>query len=294
MRKRILCGVVLALSSVVVLAALNVNFLVRRNKDYLIRRMEQALERKLSVDEIEVTLWPVGARFVNFAIPDDPAFANAELLRARDLRIDFRPLPLLLGQLRLKRIVLESPVITVVRDARGRYNFASPTANGKNHRNSAANSKNASAETQRGRLLPVAWFTVSDGTLRYRDLKNRDEVTATQINLTVNDFKWDEPFDIHLEAAVTSAKQNLRFKTRLGPLAGNRDYGDVPFDGEIHADALDLGKINAALPQFTKTLPRALRFDGIYTVNELKFKGTWNKLSLKGAVTGTDASFRFE
>jgi hypothetical protein len=31
-----------------------------------------------------------------------------------------------------------------------------------------------------------------------------------------------------------------------------------------------------------------------YTIKDLKFKGTLNNLSLKGAVTGTDASFRFE
>ena len=62
----------------------------------------------------------------------------------------------------------------------------------------------------------------------------------------------------------------------------------------INATALDLGKVNKALPQFRKSLPRALRFDGIYTIKELKFKGTLNNLSLKGAVTGTDASFRFE
>jgi hypothetical protein len=48
------------------------------------------------------------------------------------------------------------------------------------------------------------------------------------------------------------------------------------------------------VPQFRKALPRALRFDGIYTIKDLKFKGTLNNLSLKGAVTGTDASFRFE
>jgi hypothetical protein len=137
-------------------------------------------------------------------------------------------------------------------------------------------------------------FTVSDGTLRYRDLNNRAELIATQIDLNVNGFKWDEPFEIQLEAAVMASNQNLRFKTLLGPLAGNPTYADVPFDGEIHADALDLGKINAALPQFRNALPRALRFDGVYTVEELKFKGTWNKLWLKGAVTGTDASFRFE
>jgi AsmA protein len=294
MRKRILGGVVLALSGALVLTALNINFLVRRNKGYLIGQAEQALGRKITVDEIDVTLWPVGARLVNFALADGPAFSAGEFLRAKDLRLDLRILPLLVGRFQLKRMVIESPLITIVRDAGGRYNFASHADNKKNDRARADSGKEASSEKQDGTLFLVASLNVSDGTLRYRDLKNGGELTATQINLKVNDFEWDEPFDIQLEAAVMAADHNLKFKSRVGPIAGNRDYRDVPLDGDIRADALDLGKVNAALPQFRKALPEALRFDGVYTIKDLKFKGTLNNLSLKGAVSGTDASFRFE
>jgi len=294
MRKRIIGAVVLAMSGVLVLTVLNVNFLVRRNKDYLIGQVEQALGRKMTVDKIEVTFTPVGARLVNFAMADDPAFSAAAFLRAKDLQVDLRLLPLLIGQFRLKRLVLESPVITIVRDARGQYNFASNARNEKSDRDSADSSKNASDRKQDRQLFLVASLNVSDGTLRYRDLKNGSELTATLINLEVNDFEWDEPFDIQLEAAVMAAKHNLKFKSRVGPIAGNRDYRDVPLDGDIRADALDLGKVNNAMPQLRKALPKALRFDGVYTIKDLKFKGTLNNLSLKGAVTGTDASFRFE
>ena len=294
MRKRIIGAVVLAMSGVLVLTVLNVNFLVRRNKDYLIGQVEQALGRKITVDKIEVTLTPVGARLVNFAMADDPAFSADAFLRAKDLQVDLRLLPLLIGQFRLKRLVLESPVITIVRDARGQYNFASNARNQKSDRDSADSSKNASDRKQDRQLFLVASLNISDGTLRYRDLKNGSELTATLINLEVNDFEWDEPFDIQLEAAVMAAKHNLKFKSRVGPIAGNRDYRDVPLDGDIRADALDLGKVNNAMPQLRKALPKALRFDGVYTIKDLKFKGTLNNLSLKGAVTGTDASFRFE
>ena len=290
MRKPIIGGVVLALSGVLVLTVLNVNFLVRRNKDDLIVRAAQALGRKVSADRLEATFWPVGARLVNFGMADDPAFSAGDFVRAKDLRIDFRVLPLLMGQFRLKKMVLESPLITIVRDVRGRYNFASYARNEKDDRDSAARS----AEKRDGQLFLPALLNVADGTLRYRDVGSGRELTATHINLKVNDFTWDEPFDIEVEAAVMAVKQNLTFKSRIGPIAGNRDYRDVPLDGEIQADALDLGKINTALPQFRKALPKVLRFDGVYTVEELKFKGTLNNLSLKGAVTGTDASFRFE
>jgi uncharacterized protein involved in outer membrane biogenesis len=294
MRKRIIGTVVLALTGLLILTVLNVNFLVRRNKDYLISQVEQALGRKITVDKIEVTLSPVGARLVNFAMTDDPAFSAEDFLRAKDLQVDLRLLPLLIGQIRLKRIVLASPLIAIVRDARGQYNFASHSLNEKSDGDSADSGKNASAKKQYRQLFWVPSLNVSDGTLLYRDLKNGGELRATQINLKVNDFEWDEPFDIELEAAVMAGQHNLKFKSRIGPIAGKRDYRDVPLDGDIHADALDLGKVNTALPQFRRALPKALRFDGVYTIKDLKFKGTLNNLSLKGAVTGTDASFRFE
>jgi len=294
MRKRIIGAVVLAMSGVLVLTVLNVNFLVRRNKDYLIGQVEQSLGRKITVDKIEVTLTPVGARLVNFAMADDPAFSAAAFLRAKDLQVDLRLLPLLIGQFQIKRLALESPFIVIVRDGSGQYNFASSARNEKSGPENAASHKNASAKMQDSQLFLIASLNISDGTLRYRDLKNGSELTATLINLKVNDFEWDEPFDIQLEAAVMAAKHNLKFKSRVGPIAGNRDYRDVPLDGDIRADALDLGKVNNAMPQLRKALPKALRFDGVYTIKDLKFKGTLNNLSLKGAVTGTDASFRFE
>src|SRR6266850_1339182 len=171
MRKRIIGAVALALVGVLVLAVLNVNFLVRRNKGYLIGQLEQAFGRQITVDKIEVTLSPVGARLVNFAMADDPAFSIDAFLLAKDLRVDFRFLPLLIGQFRFKRLVLESPFITIVRDGRGQYNFASSAGNEKRDRK-GGDGKDTSAKKLDSELFLVASMNVSDGTLRYRDLKN--------------------------------------------------------------------------------------------------------------------------
>ena len=293
MRKRIIVAIAAALAGVLGLALLNVNFLVWRNKDSLISWAERALGRKISVDRIEVTFWPVGARLINFVLADDPAFSTEDFLRANALRVEVRLLPLLIGQFHPKRMDLESPIITVVRGTQGRYNFAS-RAREKNGRQDAGSSKKLRDEQQDSRLPWVPSFNISDGTLRFRDLTDGGEMTATQINFKITNFEPGEPFEIQLEAAVNAAKPNLQLKSWIGSIAEKGDFRDVPVAGEINATALDLGKINKALPQFRKALPRALRFDGIYTIKELKFKGTLNNLSLKGAVTGTDASFRFE
>ena len=294
MRKRIIVAVAAALAGVLGLTLLNINSLVQRNKDSLIGRAERTLGRKISVDQIEVTFWPFGARLLNLVLADDPAFSTEDFLRAKALRVELRLLPLFIGQFLPKRTALESPSVTIVRDAQGRYNFPSRARKEKNGRRGADRSKNIRVEQQDSRLVWLPAFNISDGTLRFRDLTDGSELVATQINLKTTDFESGEPFEIQLEAAVMAAQPNLQLKSRIGSIANNRDFREVPLAGEIHATALDLGKVNRALPQFRKALPRALRFDGIYTIKELKFKGTLNNLSLKGTVSGTDASFRFE
>ncbi len=293
MRKRFVFTVAAVLAGVLVLALSSANFLVRRYKDFFIGRAEQALGRKIAIDQIEVTFWPIGARVTNFALADDPAFSPDDFLRAKEMRLELRLWPLFIGEFRPKRMTLESPLITVVRDASGQYNFASRGGNKNNARTGADGGKKAPAKRPGSLPLWLPAFNISNGTLRYRDLSG-GELAVSQIDLKLSDFEPDQPFEIELEAAVNTAKPNLELKSRIGPIPENRDFLDVPLDGEINAVNLDLGKVNKALPRLRKSLPRALRFDGVYTIKKLRFKGTLNNPSLRGAVTGTDASFRFE
>lgn len=294
MRKRIINIVLLALASVLVLAALSVNFLVRHNKDFLLGQLEQAFSRRISADTLDVTFTPFSARLKNVAIADDSTASGGDLLRATDTQVELRILPLFIGQFRIKKIVLESPLITIVRNTSGRYNYERQARDEKSDRDGTNRSKKASTTKQDSQSFLVASLNISNGTLRYHDLNSGSELTVTQIKLKVSDIESDEPVEIELDAAVMAAKVNLRFNSRIGPITGIQDYRDFPIDGAVNADALDLGKVNRALPHFRKALPRHLRFDGIYDIKDLKFKGTLNRLSLKGAISGTDASVRFE
>ena len=58
MRKWIVAGAILISTVVVALALLlNINSLIERNKGYLLAQAEQALGRKISVGEVEATLF---------------------------------------------------------------------------------------------------------------------------------------------------------------------------------------------------------------------------------------------
>ena len=196
-----------------------------------------------------------------------------------------------IGQFRLKRIALESPLITIVRDSSGRYNYE--RRDEKSERNGANRRKKSSTTTQDAPSFWVASLNISNGTLRYRDLNSGNELTVTQIKLKVSDVEADEPVEIEFDAAVMAAKVNLRFNSRIGPIEGIQDSATFPSTALFHKRSRSR-QGHRALPQFRRSLPRHLRFDGIYDIKDLKFKGALNNLSLKGAITGTDASVRFE
>jgi uncharacterized protein involved in outer membrane biogenesis len=126
MRKWIIAGVVLIILAGAALAALlNLNSLIARNRDFLIGQAEQALGRKISVGEVEATLWGgVGVRLTNFAMADDPGYSADEFISAKDLQLNLQLWPLLKREFQIKRVVLHDPVIRIIRGANGEFNFS--------------------------------------------------------------------------------------------------------------------------------------------------------------------------
>ena len=55
--------------------------------------------------------------------PATPADSANPLVLAKDMQVKLRFLPLFLGRLQPAKITLDSPVITIVREADGRYNY---------------------------------------------------------------------------------------------------------------------------------------------------------------------------
>src|SRR5262249_52321728 len=127
MRKWIVAAVLLlAFTALAIVAVVNLNTLIKQNEDYLIARAEGALGRKVQVGDVGVTLWGgIGASLKQFTIADDPAFSDEPFVRAADLQVNLKLLPLLRKQFQISRIILHRPVINIVRNQDGQFNFSS-------------------------------------------------------------------------------------------------------------------------------------------------------------------------
>ena len=126
MRKWIIISAVLfVFCAIVVLALLNLNSLINRNKDYFLNQAEQALGRKVSVSDVGLTLWGgVGLTLKNFTMSDDPSFSSSHFVSSEDLQINVKLMPLLRRDFQVRRLTLHKPVIQVIRNKEGSFNFS--------------------------------------------------------------------------------------------------------------------------------------------------------------------------
>jgi uncharacterized protein involved in outer membrane biogenesis len=272
------------------------NFLLSSNPNLVLRYAEQRLGRKIFARDVRITVIPViGLHCKDFFMADDPDFSSGTFLNAERLEVSFVLLPLLRQELRIKKITLYSPAINIVRNKAGDYNFSSVGSRNRRHESGgASNSSRTSNGPVTGLLSRISLMQVFNGQMRYLDQQDGSDLTVSQLDLKIAPSSSDNSLQIDLAMAVFAAKQNVQLKTAVGLLDSRSSLGDLPLDGELRADNIDMGRIRAALPAIRKGLPRALDLRGVYTIKALSFKGTLNNPRLRGDVDGTDASFRFD
>src|SRR5262245_45380827 len=123
MRRNIVVGIVgLALGVAVALAivAANLDRYIERNRDWIAQRIEAAVGRPVRFARLGVSLrGGVGVHVDELRVGDDPAYARDDFLRVGSARVVVALLPALRGRWEVKRLVLDEPSVTVIRDARG-------------------------------------------------------------------------------------------------------------------------------------------------------------------------------
>ncbi|MEE9268779.1 MAG: AsmA-like C-terminal region-containing protein [Candidatus Krumholzibacteria bacterium] len=261
MKKRLLViGITLAvLTGGVVILLLNLEGLVNRNKDFLIGRAEGVLGRTITVEKIGVTLrGGIGVRLENFAVADDPGFSSEPFLRAAELQVNAKLLPLLRKEFEVKRVTLRDPVIRIIRNREGQLNvnaFAPGGGGGPQSPPASTDPQSASPAA-----FVISLVNLDGGELVYLDQAQGLELRITDMNSKVQDIDLTNPISLELEAALFSEKKNLTLRATFGPI------GENPQNMHVEATAtlgpVDFGAAAAALPQLGGALPQGFEISG--------------------------------
>jgi hypothetical protein len=91
-------------------------------KKILEESLTQTLKKEVFIGKAKISLWDgIGFAFEDFHVKDHPS--GPDLLYSRRLIVRVKLLPLLRGEVKWKRIVLDQPILRLLRDREGRFNL---------------------------------------------------------------------------------------------------------------------------------------------------------------------------
>jgi hypothetical protein len=162
-------------------------------------------------------------------ISEDPTFGTEPFVRAKELVVNVKLLPLLKKRVEIKRLVLNEPNITIIKADARRFNFTSiietaappDTLGTKKPKNSSV-------------AAVLAFADIKDGVVRYVDRVAKTDRTIRDIDFTASNVGIGKKLDAKLKAAVFGEEQDVELQAKTGELA------DPSNKEALRATALDV------------------------------------------------------
>lgn len=290
-------AVVLAL---VALAAILVKILISPEmvKKTVLPKISDRIERQVTLGDAEVSIFS-GIRLKDLVIQEKDG--SGPFLKAGAIRLNYRFWPLLAGRVEVNEVLLESPLVKIVRYPDGSFNFSDLKKE---------KPKTEEPKEKKALHLAVSRAGVSDGKIIYQDRKGiggqafTSEVTA--IGLAASDISLDGEFPMQLDAVFAGLNISLNGKAaKVGTAPAvtaelalvARDLAAVakgmplPIASKLAKAALAGGAdIRLKLAGEVKQAKQLLQ-GGEIKLTELQFNAGKMRPSLSGAITlGKDSA----
>ena len=211
-------------------------FLVDLNKyqDQYKPLIEEALNRKVQLQDIRLTVWPrIGARVAGFAVLDDPAFSSSSFASLSSLDVGVKLMPLLSGKVEVEEITLHNPVITVIKNKNGVLNASTIGRKGVPvpEKPSRAPIPSTEGPLKLLALLAVDRVSLDGGKVTYRDLSaaNPTEYILQDLELILREVHLGQTPQLHVATLVQPFNLPVKLDGTFGPLRETMDIDAVNF-----------------------------------------------------------------
>lgn len=227
--------------------ALSLPFLVDLNKyqEQYRPAVEEALNRKIAIQDIQLTLWPrFGARVTGFVVMDDPAFGESPFTSLTSVGVGVKLMPLLTGKVEVRDVELVDPVITVIKNERGVLNVSTLGRQGVAAPKTPSRAPLPSPEGPLRILamLAVDRVSISGGKLTYRDLSAGKpvEYVLQDLEFLLQSVRLGQTPGLHLATLVQPFNLPVALDGTFGPLKQTADIDVIDLQ-------LALGKSSFAI-----------------------------------------------
>ena len=283
-RKILITGsaiVLLGLLSVIVLARVLVT--PERVKQVLLPRVEQALNRQVTVDDVEIRFFSGIA--LNKAVIREPE-EETVFLSAERMNLRYRFWPLFRMRVEIDEIFIDGPQIRLVRHRDGTFNFSDLIQTADKPQNDPLSdepAEKAESDNGGGIALLVSQLVLRSGSVHLTDFQtdgSPEHYHLEDVSLQIRQFSPDRDFPLQLAAVFNEAPLSLKGRANLREMA---------VDLEIILSGLDVMPL---VPQFQERIPGRLH-RGTLDAN-LQLSGSLRQLSSEGSLVVNNLGLRLD
>jgi AsmA protein len=195
---------------------------VNQFRPFIEQRASAALGRKVALGNLRLSVPRRSVTAETLSIADDPAFSNSPFLRAKSVSVGVELMPLILSRsLEVTEITIESPQVTLIRNAVGRWNYSSIGSSSM----AMGKAMFKKLEWKNGRIV------VGVSTSQKRSVYDHVDVTASDVSLA-------SPFPVIANGELDGGGR-FTLTGSVGPL-NQVDVSLTPFDGKVTVIDLNL------------------------------------------------------
>jgi len=240
-------------------------------------QFESATGRTLTIaGEVRPSFYPIiGATAQDITIGNPDWASDTPFLQAQALDIGLDVMALWRGDIQIERVILQSPVLDLRRDAQGRATWDVAVGNTA----APAASTPATSNAAPPRKLSLAMAEIRDGRFRLRDAASGTDMTLTALDATLRLPDLNGPADLSLsgrlndqplaltaqvanatqlaDGAVTAMTLDLRLAGARVQFDGRAGLENLSAEGAVTADLPALRPVLAALGQQGTEIPAA-------------------------------------
>ena len=203
--------------------------------------LNTALNRKVDIGNIRLSILSGGVTVENIAISDDPAFNNGPFLKAKSLTVNVEMLPLIFSRaIHITGLTIDEPNATLLRSPAGTWNFS--TLGAKDSGNSSSQVSSAAATSSSSNSSPdlsVSRFALKNGTIVVGNTGAAARThTYSQVNLKASDLSYTTQFPFQL-TANTPGNGSIKLDGKAGPL-NSQNTAATPLNTNLDVKNLDL------------------------------------------------------
>lgn len=288
-------GILLALVLVVIIATpylLNVDTL----REWGEKQASNYVGRQVTIEDAGFSWAGPKVRLSGFSIAGKDGKETEPFARFQSLDLKLRLVDLLRLRLSVEHVILSGPVIRIVRDAKGQFNFQDIL----DHLNKpavVAELPYAAMEPGASNIkappvdLLVEEIRMESGEIFFADETNprlAKGVTLEGINLTLKDLSLDRPVTITAALGIGNPSEDIHFEGLVGPVGKVIIPEKIPFDLKLDIKPFELIR----LPRIIGPLPVGL--SGVFQARETvrgslaeginyQMEGSLEKLNVNGS-----------